>query len=226
MNHSSIRLRIAGSAAVAAVVMSVTQVLITPAHLDGSTSDLVTAASRHSGGAYASAWAEMLWGLFAALACITVAGLAPPGRGHRAVLVGGWLNTLSLLGIGFGTVAVTQAAVAAGTSHATAIASIDAINGSAGLAPLLVLLFGGLIFPVVLGVGLARAGLVGWWYVGVTVLSIVFFIGLGGSDAMLLRLVAVVPTCVTWLTWAWLLRRALAESPEPVTPRATAATMA
>jgi hypothetical protein len=208
MTYSSLRLRVAGVAAVAAIALSVLQVLLTPAHLDGSTHEMVAAAAAHTTAAYAAGWCEMLWGLCAALACITVTGLVRSGRGSRLTVVGGWLNTISLLSLGFSTLAVSQAAIADRAPAATAVRAIDAMNGSPGLTPVLVLLLLGLLFPIVLGVGLARAGLVGWWYVGVAVLASVFFVGLTDASALPLRLLAVVPTALTWATWAWLLNRA------------------
>lgn len=214
MTHSSLRLRIAGVAAVAAIALSVLQVLITPAHLDGSTHQLVAAAAAHPTAAYAAGWCEMLWGLCAALACITVTGLVRAGRGSRLTAVGGWLNTISLLSLGFSTLAVSQAALADRAPASVAVRAIDAMNGSPGLVPVLVLLLLGLVFPIVLAVGLARAGLVPWWYVGVAVLGAVFFIGLTDASSIPLRLLAVVPTAVTWAVWAMLLRR-VADSPAP-----------
>jgi hypothetical protein len=207
MTLTPLRLRIASCAAVGAALLSVIQVLITPAHLDGSTSELVHAAAAHTGAAYAAGWAEMLWGLLAGLACVTLIGIIRPGRGHRLAVAGGWLNTVSLLALGFSTLAISQAAIAAGTDASTATKAIDAMNKSIALSPLLVLLVGGLLFPILLGVGLARSGLVGWWYVGLTVLASVFFIGLGGTAAVALRLLAVLPTAATWLVWATLMNR-------------------
>ena len=210
MTYSSLRLRIAGTAAVAAIALSVLQVLITPAHLDGSTHQMVAAAAAHPTAAYAAGWCEMLWGLCAALACITVTGLVRPGRGHRLTAAGGWLNTISLLSLGFSTLAVSQAAIADRAPAPVAVRAIDAMNGSPGLVPVLVLLLLGLLFPIVLGIGLARAGLVAWWYVGAAVLGAVFFIGLTDASSVSLRLLAVVPTAVTWGVWALLLTRTAA----------------
>jgi hypothetical protein len=208
MTYSLLRLRVAGAAAVAAIALSVLQVLLTPAHLDGSTREMVAAASSHPTAAYAAGWCEMLWGLCAALACITVTGLVRSGRGSRLTAAGGWMNTISLLSLGFSTLAVSQAAIAARAPGSVAVRAIDAMNGSPGLVPVLVLLLLGLLFPIVLAVGLARAGLVGWWYVGVAVLGAVFFIGLTDASSVPLRLLAVVPTAVTWAVWAMLLTRA------------------
>src|ERR1700712_155494 len=224
MTYSPTRLRVAGVAAVAAITLSVLQVLLTPAHLDGSTHQMVAAAAAHPSAAYAAGWCEMLWGLCAALACITVTGLVRTGRGRRLTAVGGWGNTLSLLSLGLGTIAVSQAAIAARAPGSVAVRAIDAINGSPGLTPVLVLLLLGLLFPIVLGVGLARAGLVGWWYVGVTVLATVFFVGLTDASSILLRLLAVVPAAVTWALWVMLLNRAAGvASPAPAEQVATAA---
>jgi hypothetical protein len=224
MTYSPLRLRIAGVAAVAAIVLSVLQVLLTPEHLDGSTHEMVAAAAAHPTAAYAAGWCEMLWGLCAALACITVTGLVSAGRGSRLTAVGGWLNTISLLSLGFSTLAVSQAAIADRAPAATAVRAIDAMNGSPGLTPVLVLLLLGLLFPIVLGVGLARAGLVGWWYVGVAILATVFFVGLTDTSSLALRLLAVVPTAVTWAVWVMLLNRAagVATAPSPVPVTVTA----
>ena len=112
MTYSPLRLRVAGVAAVAAIALSVLQVLLTPAHLDGSTHEMAAAAAAHATAAYAAGWCEMLWGLCAALACITVTGLVRAGRGSRLTAVGGWLNTISLLSLGFSTLAVSQVAIA------------------------------------------------------------------------------------------------------------------
>jgi hypothetical protein len=214
MTFSTLRLRIAGAAAVAAIVLSVLQVLITPAHLDGSTHQMVTAAAAHPMAAYAAGWCEMAWGLCAALACITVTGLVRAGRGSRLTAVGGWLNSISLLSLGFSTIAVSQAALADRAPGSVAVRAIDAMNGSPGLVPVLVLLLLGLLFPIVLGVGLARAGLVPWWYVGVAVLGVVFFVGLTDASSLPLRLVAVVPDAVTWAVWALLLNRTVSAPAE------------
>jgi hypothetical protein len=222
MTHSSLRLRIAGVAAVAAIVLSVLQVLITPAHLDGSTRQLVAAAAAHPLAAYAAGWCEMLWGLCAALACITVTGLVRTGRGSRLTTVGGWLNTISLLSLGFSTIAVSQAALADRAPASVAARAINAMNGSLGLAPVLVLLLVGLVSPIVLGVGLARAGQVAWWYVGAAVLGPVFFIGLTDASAVPLRLLAVVPTAITWGVWAMLLHKVDAPAPSPAGERVAA----
>src|ERR1700712_4185573 len=175
MTYSPTRLRVAGVAAVAAITLSVLQVLLTPAHLDGSTHQMVAAAAAHPSAAYAAGWCEMLWGLCAALACITVTGLVRTGRGSRLTAVGGWGNTISLLSLGFSTLAVSQVAIADRASPATAVRAIDAMNGSPGLTPVLVLLLLGLLFPIVLGVGLARAGVGGWGYVGGDAPGTVFF---------------------------------------------------
>jgi hypothetical protein len=224
MTYSPLRLRVAGVAAVAAIALSVLQVLLTPAHLDGSTHEMVAAAAAHATAAYAAGWCEMLWGLCAALACITVTGLGRVGRGSRLTAVGGWMNTISLLSLGFSTLAVSQVAIADRATAPTAVRAIDAMNGSPGLTPVLVLLLLGLLFPIVLGVGLARAGLVGWWYVGVTVLATVFFVGLTDAASLPLRLVAVVPAAVTWAVWARLLTRA-ADAVVPVRQERLAASV-
>jgi hypothetical protein len=222
MTYSPTRLRVAGVAAVAAIALSVLQVLLTPAHLDGSTQQMVAAATAHPSAAYAAGWCEMLWGLCAALACITVTGLVRVGRGSRLTAIGGWLNTISLLSLGFSTIAVSQAAIAARAPGSVAVRAIDAMNGSPGLTPVLVLLMLGLLFPIALGVGLARAGLVGWWYVGLAVLGPVFFIGLTDTSALPLRLLAMVPTAVTWGVWAMLLRKVEAPAPAPAEERVPA----
>jgi hypothetical protein len=210
MSYSPLRLRVASAAAVAAIALSVLQVFLTPAHLDGSTREMVAAAAAHTTAAYGAGWCEMLWGLCAGLACITVTGLVRNRRGSSLTAVGGWLNTVSLLSLGFSTIAVSQVAIAARTPTAVAVRAVDAMNGSPGLTPVLVLLLLGLLAPIVLAVGLVRSRYVGWWYVAVTVLATVFFVGLTSSSAMPLRLLAVVPTAITWGVWAVLLDRATA----------------
>jgi hypothetical protein len=208
MTFSRTRLRVAAVAAAVAAIVLLLHIVVTPAHLDGSTSQMVAAVRAHPAGAYLAAWGEMVAFALAALACVTVTGLVRSGRGARPTLVGGWLNTVSFLALGFSTIAVTQTSIAAALDAAPAARAIDAMNGPA-LAPLLLLLFGGLVFPIVLGVGLVRAGLVGWWYVAVCVLGAAGFVL--GPQSLPLQVVAAVPVLVQLGTWSWLLNDAAAD---------------
>lgn len=91
------------------------------------------------------------------------------GRGHRLTLVGGWLNTVAALAMGFNAIGFAPTALAQLSDRSATVHAVDLINSSPALVPLLVLLSVGLLFPIGQGIGLARAGVFGWWYVGLTV---------------------------------------------------------
>ncbi len=208
MNYSPTRLRVAAAAAVVAIVARTLELLLAPPGVDASTREMVAAQVAHPTAAYLSSYADMLAFSAAAFACLTLTGLTRDGRGARLARIGGWLNGLSLIALGTDAIGIAQIAIADGSDRASIIKANDAITSSPALLPIIIVLMLGLVFPILQGVGLLRAGAVGWWYVATTVVAAVFFFVFGGEHSVALNLVGMVPLAAIWGTWALLLNRA------------------
>jgi hypothetical protein len=208
MNYSPTRLHVAAGAAALAIGARVVEIVVAPAGVEGSTREMVAAQVAHPTASYVSTWATIIAFSAAAFACLTLTGLVRDGRGARLARIGGWLNGLSLIVLGTNTLGLAQTAIAGVGAPATIVKANDAISSSPALAPVIVILALGLVFPIVQGVGLSRAGVVGWWYVALTVVSAVLFFALGGEHSLALNLVGLLPLAAIWATWAWLLNRA------------------
>ena len=208
MNYSPTRLRVAAGAAAVAIAARALEIVLAPAGVEGSTREMVAAQAAHPVAAYLSTWATMIAFSAAAFACLTLTGLVREGRGAGLARVGGWLNGLSLVVLGTDTLGLAQTAIAGGSDRDAIVRANDAIASSPALLPVILVLVLGLVFPIVQGVGLARAGAVGWWYVAVAVVQAVLFFALGSEHSLALNLVGLVPLAAIWATWSWLLNRA------------------
>jgi hypothetical protein len=69
-----------------------------------------------------------------------------------------------------------------------------------------ILLLVGELAMVAFASGLARAGLVGWWYVGAAVAALAGYVVTADSSNHLVVLAGFVPLAVTWLVLGRLLR--------------------
>jgi hypothetical protein len=120
--------------------------------------------SAHRGPELLSAALFVVGGIMLVLAAIGLAGIVPAGRGRTLVQVGA-----ALLGIGGLWMAAGRAmfeaivyALAAANTAASA-ASLDRIGNSAGTAIFIPLLLAFAAGPVVLSIGLGRAGIASRW---------------------------------------------------------------
>lgn len=206
MEFTPTRLQVAATAAVITVAARAVSVLVEPSGSEGSTRELLAAAAAHPWATRVSVWADMLAFAAAALATVTVTGLVGRGRGRRLTLAGGWLATTSYLALGFSPLGLISIGLAAQPDRPAMAKAYDAVSSDAGLVPILVLLTLGLVFPIVQAVGLGRAGVLGWWFTGVTVLQAVAFFALGNEHSRPLNLLGLVPFAVIFGAFAVLLR--------------------
>jgi hypothetical protein len=123
--------------------------------------------------------AGVLMVLGAVMASRRLATLAP-ARGGRALATGTALLALGGVwlvgGRGAFNLMFVRIADPDNVARSDALRLLDASPG-AGFAPLLLTLPCLLLGPVVLGVGLRRAGLAGWWPLGLWVVGLAAFIG-------------------------------------------------
>jgi hypothetical protein len=109
---------------------------------------------------------------------------------------------LLILGLVGGSQNATTLVLAERPGRPQMVAVVDALHASAAMAPFVFVVLLGELFVVVLGVGLARAGRIGWWYVAASVLSIVGYVVTSDSSNHAVVLAGFVPLGATWLALA------------------------
>jgi hypothetical protein len=146
---------------------------------------------------------EMLAFSLIAFSCITLIGLVR-GRGKWLTQIGGWGTTISFLVIAFSGSGALMASMASLPDRSAAARAITHFEHSGQVAMLLVPMVSSVLWPLLLGFGLPRAGLVGWWYAGLVVVWTVLEAAVSGTG--LLALVGnIVPLALVVAVWVKLL---------------------
>ena len=84
----------------------------------------------------------------------------------------------------------------------------------------------GELFPIVFGLGLARARLIGWWYPALNAVALAAYVMTSDSSNHLVNLVGFVPLAASWLVLARLLTSRGSTKTAPVPAAALSATPA
>lgn len=155
------RRTVAGACLVASPVLHLVSYFLWPAGSEGSDATQLAAAAAHPGAMAAASLTETVgWVLL--LPALVVLWDELRGSGRVAVGIGVWGAVLGVLGFTasgvLNEVTVDLARTTSGTRAFTAIRH-DGLLGATVVAPILL----GLVAVVVLLVGVARAGLGGWW---------------------------------------------------------------
>lgn len=202
---SSVR-RVAAGAAIGAVVARVASIFLWPPDSDASHAKMLATAGAHPTAWNLATWAEVICWVTAGFAVLVASGLAS-GRGARVSRIGGWVYGASLVTLGL--VGGSQNAVTgvlARQAHPERMVNVvDDLHSAGALQPFVLLILLGELFVIVLAVGLARAGLVGWWFVGLSVLALAGYVATSSSSNHLVVLVGFVPLGTSWLLLARLL---------------------
>ena len=209
------RLRlVAAAAAVVAVVARVTSIFLWPPDSDASHARMIATAAAHPSAWNAAAAAEALGWLAAGFAVLTALHLVS-GRGRVLTRLGGWVYGASLLALGFvGGAMNSVTATLASEPNRALMVEVQGDFHEPILNAFVTLILLGELALVVFAVGLARARLIGWWYVVLAVMAVAGYVVTSTSSNHLVVLAGFAPLGASWLVVAWLLAAAEFRSPD------------
>jgi hypothetical protein len=204
--------RVAGGAALAAVVLRLVSIVTWPPDSDASHARMLATAGAHPTAWNLATWAEVLCWTTAGFAVLTTLWLVG-GRGFWLTRIGGWGYGVSLLVLGImgGAMNAVTGVLAHEPSPRAMVTVIDDLHSAGSLAPFVMIVLLGELFAVPFAFGLRRAGLVGLWFPIATVVAIVGYVATSDSSAHLVVLAGFVPLAATWLGLA----RVLTDVPDP-----------
>lgn len=215
------RLRaVAAGAAVLAVLARLASIFLWPPDADASHARMLAAAALHPDRWAAATAAETVAWVAAGFAVLTSVHVVT-GRGRLFTHLGGWMYGASLVILGLvGAAMNSVTGTLAGEPHRALMVGVQDDLGSPTLSALVALVMLGELCPILFAVGLARARLVGWWYLVASVLAFVGYVVTSDSSDHLVVLLGFVPLGATWLALGGVLAgsRRLDESPGTQTP--------
>jgi hypothetical protein len=215
LGHGSRRLRLAAVAACVAVLARLVSVLTWPPDSDADHARMLATAAAHPAAWLTATYAEVVCWLLAGFAVLTVAGLVR-GRGRGLAGASAWVYGTSLVTLGFlGSLNVVTFVLAQQPDRGAMVAVVDDLHSSSAMAPFVAAVLVGELFLVVLCAGLARARLVGWWYVGLGVTAIAGYVVTADSSTHLVVLAGFIPLGASWLVLARLLAMKAAPAASP-----------
>lgn len=213
LDHGAVRLRLGAAAGVLGVLFAVGRVMFASSYDQNHVAAGLSWAAAHPTLVFLVDLCEMLGFSLIAFSCITLTGLVR-GRGRWLTQIGGWGTAISFLVIAFNGSGVMMASLASWSDRPAAVGAVTHFQHSGQTAMLLVPLVSSVLWPLLLGFGLPRAGLVGWWYAGLVVVWTVLEAAV--SSTGLVALVGnVLPLAVVVSVWVKLLldRARLVASP-------------
>jgi hypothetical protein len=220
------RRRLATAAAGGAVVFRVASIFLWPPDSDASHARMLATAADHPAAWQLATGAEMVAWLLAGFSVLTVIRLVAD-RGYWLTQVGGWVYGVSLLTLGFVGGAMNSVTGVLATEPSRALmVRVQGDLSSPVLTVMVALVMLGDLFPIVLGLGLARARLVGWWYPALNAVALVAYFVTSDSSNHLVNLAGFVPLAASWLVLARLLASHGSAESAPVTATALSATPA
>ncbi len=203
--QSRLRL-VAAAAAVVAVVARVSSIFLWPPDSDASHARMIATAAAHPSAWNAAAAAEAVGWLAAGFAVLTALHLVS-GRGRVLTRLGGWVYGVSLLALGFvGGAMNSVTATLASEPNRALMVEVQGDFHEPILNAFVTLILLGELALVLFAVGLARARLIGWWYVVLAVMALAGYIVTSSSSNHLVVLAGFAPLGASWLVLAWLLR--------------------
>lgn len=214
---------VAAAAAVVAVVARVASIFLWPPDADADHARmLATAAAHYTGWTAATAVETVAW---VAAGCAVLAAIPlVSGRGRLLTRLGGGVYGASLVTLGLvGGAMNSVTGVIAREPHRALMVQVQGDLSSPVLNSFVALIMLGELMGVVFAVGLARAGLLGWWYVAASVAAVLGYVLTSDSGNHLVILASFAPLGATWLVLA---ARLMGGSPRPgsLRERALAAT--
>lgn len=213
------RRRLAAAAAGGAVVFRVASIFLWPPDSDASHAKMLATAADHPAAWQLATGAEVVAWLLAGFAVLTAVRLVAD-RGYWLTQIGGWVYGISLLALGFvGGAMNSVTGVLAAEPSRELMVKVQGDLSSPVLVAMISLVMLGELFPIVFGLGLARARLVGWWYPALNTVALVAYVLTSDSSNHLVNLAGFVPLGASWLVLARLLtsRGSKATAPVPAT---------
>ena len=168
LDHGPVRLRLGAAAGVLGVLFAAARVLFASSYDQTHVAHALAWAAAHPTLVFLVDLCEMLAFSLIAFSAITLTGLVR-GRGKWLTQVGGWGTTISFLVIAFSASGALTASLASLPDRPSAVGAVTHFEHSGQVAMVLVPMVSSVLWPLLLGFGLARAGLVGWWYAGLVV---------------------------------------------------------
>jgi hypothetical protein len=220
------RRRLAATAAGGAVAFRVASICLWPPDSDASHAKMLATAAAHPAAWQLATGAEVVAWLLAGFAVLTAIRLVVD-RGYWLTQIGGWVYGVSLLALGFvgGAMNAVTGVLATEPGRALMVRVQGDLN-SPVLTAMVALVMLGELFPIVLGLGLARARLVGWWYPVLNAVALAAYVVTSDSSNHLVNLAGFVPLAATWLVLARLLSSRGSTTTAPVAAPALTATPA
>jgi hypothetical protein len=193
----------AAACLVASAILHSLSYFLWPANSEGTHAEQLTAAGSHSGAWAAATWVETAGWLLLAAALVVV-WQEVRGRGRRLTAIGVWVAELGMAGFfGAGVMNIVTIRLGRYADHRAALAVFNWLHKDTGLflfvvAPIML----GTLALVLVMVGLARAGWLGWWA------PVAAFVGVAASQALsasanpFLLTLAFAPMAVPWIAAA------------------------
>lgn len=181
-------------------------IFLWPPDSDASHAEMLATAGAHPSAWYAATWAEVICWVSAGAAVLAAAALVR-GRGVWAARIGGWVCGASLLTLGLvgGSQNVVTGVLGSQQNREAMVHVQDAINAAGPMLPFVALIMLGELLSIVLAIGLARNGQVGWWYVALAVTTVVTHLLTSDYSDHFVNLLGFVPLAAWWLVLARLL---------------------
>jgi hypothetical protein len=222
----STRRRLAAVAAGGAVVFRVASIFLWPPGSDASHARMLATAADHPAAWQLATGAEVLAWLLAGFAVLTAIRLVAE-RGFWLTQIGGWMYGVSLLALGFvGGAMNSVTGVLAAEPSRVLMVRVQGDLSSPVLTAMVSLVLLGELFTIVLGLGLARSRLVGWWYPVLSAVAVAAYVLTSDSSSHLVNLAGFVPLAASWLVLASLLASRGSRSAASVAAAALTATPA
>jgi hypothetical protein len=194
--------RAAVAAALVAVVARVASIFLWPPNSDASHAKMLATAADHHGAWTAATAAEVVAWLSAGFAVLAVVPLAH-GRGRIPTRIGGWWYGVSLITLGLvGGAMNSVTGVIAQEPQRSLMVRVQGDLSSPVLNAFVFVILIGELMLIVFAVGVARARLAGWWYVGLSVLAVAGYVLTADSSNHLVVLAGFIPLGVSWLALA------------------------
>jgi hypothetical protein len=190
----------AGVCLAASAALHALSYFLWPKSSEGTHAEQLAAAGAHSAAWAAATWVETA-GWLLLIPALAVMWNEVRGRGRTVTAAAVWLSILGVAGyVGAGVMNVVTIALGRYHDHQAALAVFDWLHKDTGLflivvAPIML----GTLALVLLMVGLARAGWVGWWA------PVAAFVGLAATEALsssanpLLLTAAFAPMGASWV---------------------------
>ncbi|MGY1639502.1 hypothetical protein ACI782_00005 [Geodermatophilus sp. SYSU D00703] len=198
----SLLLPIAGGALIAGSLLYVTGMATSPPQDSMADADYIAALARDEGRTTLSAMLLHYGNTALALAWLAAPALVRGRRGRVPTIVGALMSAIGLVTVaGFVLYDYWTGAIGRELDPATALALYESVGSNAAVGVVGMLTLFGLVGPLVVYLGLARAGVTGWWLLGPAVVSIAASMAVAFSPLPHagFALVGAVPTVVVGL---------------------------